>query len=79
MTRKPPLRFTGKAGFFTEDFAGSCRLSFHEASHQPQNKNKPRNRKMAILRSSDGKFYEVADDHLEDKLIPAEQIEAQGP
>ncbi|MEM9018631.1 MAG: hypothetical protein AAGC68_16605 [Verrucomicrobiota bacterium] len=29
---------------------------------------------MAILRSSDGKFYEVADDLLEDKLIPAEQI-----
>ncbi len=29
---------------------------------------------MAILRSSDGKFYEVADEQLEDKLIPAEEI-----
>lgn len=29
---------------------------------------------MAILRSSDGKFYDVADDQLDDKLIPAEQI-----
>lgn len=29
---------------------------------------------MAILRSSDGKFYDVADDQLEDKLIPAEEI-----
>ena len=29
---------------------------------------------MAILRSSDGKFYDVADDQLEDKMIPAEQI-----
>ena len=29
---------------------------------------------MAILRSSDGKFYEVADDQLEGKLIPAEEI-----
>lgn len=29
---------------------------------------------MAILRSSDGKFYEVDDNQLEDKLIPAEQI-----
>lgn len=29
---------------------------------------------MAILRSSDGKFYDIADDQLEGKLIPAEQI-----
>lgn len=29
---------------------------------------------MAILRSSDGKFYEVADEQLEGALIPAEQI-----
>lgn len=29
---------------------------------------------MAILRSSDGRFYDVADDQLEGKLIPAEQI-----
>lgn len=29
---------------------------------------------MAILRSSDGKFYDIADDQLEDRLIPAEQI-----
>ena len=29
---------------------------------------------MAILRSSDGKFYDVADDHLHDKMIPAEKI-----
>lgn len=29
---------------------------------------------MAILRSTDGKFYEVDDDQLEDKLIPAEEI-----
>ncbi len=29
---------------------------------------------MAILRSTDGKFYELADDQLEGKLIPAEQI-----
>lgn len=29
---------------------------------------------MAILRSSDGKFYEVADHELDDKLIPAEEI-----
>jgi len=29
---------------------------------------------MAILRSTDGKFYDVADDQLEDKLIPAEEI-----
>ncbi len=44
---------------------------------------------MAILRSSDGKFYDVADDQLSDKLIPADQIKerlgavgvgpAQGP
>ncbi len=44
---------------------------------------------MAILRSSDGKFYEVADEELESKLIPAEEIKeklgnvgvgpAQGP
>jgi len=29
---------------------------------------------MAILRSNDGKFYDVADDQLEDKLIPAEEV-----
>ena len=29
---------------------------------------------MAILRSSDGKFYDVADDQLDDKMIPAEEI-----
>lgn len=29
---------------------------------------------MAILRSSDGKFYDIADDQLEGRLIPAEQI-----
>lgn len=29
---------------------------------------------MAILRSSDGKFYDIADDQLEDKMIPAEEI-----
>lgn len=29
---------------------------------------------MAILRSSDGKFYDIADEQLEGKLIPAEQI-----
>ncbi|MEM9281415.1 MAG: hypothetical protein AAGA96_06285 [Verrucomicrobiota bacterium] len=44
---------------------------------------------MAILRSSDGKFYDVADDQLDDRLIPAEEIKerlgdagvapAQGP
>jgi hypothetical protein len=29
---------------------------------------------MAILRSNDGRFYDIADDQLEGKLIPAEQI-----
>jgi len=29
---------------------------------------------MAILRSSDGKFYDVADDQLDDKMIPAEEV-----
>lgn len=29
---------------------------------------------MAILRSSDGKFYDISDDHLEGSLIPAEMI-----
>lgn len=29
---------------------------------------------MAILRSSDGKFYDIADDQLEGRMIPAEQI-----
>ena len=29
---------------------------------------------MAILRSTDGKFYEVADEELEEKLIPAEEL-----
>lgn len=29
---------------------------------------------MAILRSNDGRFYEIADDELEDKLIPADEI-----
>ena len=29
---------------------------------------------MAILRSTDGKFYEVADEQLDDKLIPAEEL-----
>jgi len=29
---------------------------------------------MAILRSTDGRFYDVADDQLEGKLIPADQI-----
>jgi len=29
---------------------------------------------MAILRSSDGRFYDVADDQLEDKMIPAEEV-----
>src|SRR5690606_6176093 len=41
-------------------------------------KRKPKiqtkNTTMAILRSTDGKFYELADDQLEGKLIPAEQI-----
>jgi hypothetical protein len=29
---------------------------------------------MAILRSNDGKFYDISDEQLEGKLIPAEQI-----
>lgn len=29
---------------------------------------------MAILRSSDGRFYDIEDDQLESRLIPAEQI-----
>lgn len=29
---------------------------------------------MAILRSNDGRFYDIADDQLEGKMIPAEQI-----
>ena len=29
---------------------------------------------MAILRSSDGKFYDIADEQLDGRLIPAEQI-----
>jgi len=29
---------------------------------------------MAILRSNDGRFYEIADDQLEDKLVPADQV-----
>ena len=29
---------------------------------------------MAILRSNDGRFYDVADDQLADKLIPSDQI-----
>jgi hypothetical protein len=29
---------------------------------------------MAILRSNDGRFYEIADDQLEDKLIPADEV-----
>ena len=32
---------------------------------------------MAILRSTDGRFYDVADDQLEGKLIPADQIKAK--
>ena len=32
---------------------------------------------MAILRSTDGKFYEVPDEQLEDKLIPGEEVKAK--
>lgn len=32
---------------------------------------------MAILRSTDGKFYDVPDEQLEDKLIPGEEVKAK--
>lgn len=32
---------------------------------------------MAILRSTDGKFYDVPDAELEDKLIPGEEVKAK--
>ena len=32
---------------------------------------------MAILRSTDGKFYDIPDQQLEDKLIPGEQVKAK--
>ncbi|MDF1753020.1 MAG: hypothetical protein P1U89_09620 [Verrucomicrobiales bacterium] len=32
---------------------------------------------MAILRSTDGKFYEIPDEQLEDKLIPGEEVKAK--
>ena len=32
---------------------------------------------MAILRSTDGKFYDIPDEQLEDKLIPGEQVKAK--
>ena len=32
---------------------------------------------MAILRSTDGKFYEVADEQLQDKLISGEELKTK--
>ncbi len=32
---------------------------------------------MAILRSSDGKFYDVSDDQLEGKMIPADEVKSR--
>jgi len=32
---------------------------------------------MAILRSSDGKFYDVSDDQLEGNMIPADEVKSR--
>ncbi|MEM7698996.1 MAG: hypothetical protein AAF236_11380 [Verrucomicrobiota bacterium] len=32
---------------------------------------------MAILRSNDGKFYDIADEQLDERLIPAEEVKAR--
>ncbi len=32
---------------------------------------------MAILRSTDGKFYDIPDDQLEDKLVPGNEVKAK--
>jgi len=61
------------------EFAGAPKALYAECPKSPtkpnpRNKPQTKEKKMAILRSNDGRFYEIADEQLEDAMIPADEV-----